>query len=241
MTRELQGVVIGLLGVAIFRLALGTAYLNYVKESMKPWLLLAGAAMILLAIAVIVDAIRRPDPLNHGLDHGVAGAHGHDHGHAPRTAWLLLLPIATIILVAPPALGSYAAGRDDGNSISEPRTVLPPLPAGDPVPVFLSDYVTRAIWEGGTSLEGRVVELEGFVLRQDAGDWLLARLQIACCAADAFASKVRPVGLPEETLTLPSDTWVRITGTWAPDDDPTIPVVLVDSISTIPAPVNPYD
>lgn len=241
MTRELQGVVLGLLGVAVFRLSLGTAYLNYVKESMKPWLLLASAAMILLAIAVIVDAIRRPDPLSHGPDHDGADPHGHDHGRAPRAAWLLLLPIATIILVAPPALGSYAADRNEGNSISEPRTALPPLEPGDPVPVFLSDYVTRAIWEGGSSLEGRVVQLEGFVLPQEEGDWLLARLQIACCAADAFASKVRPVGLPAEVLDLPADTWVSITGTWAPDDDPTIPVVVVDSISTIPAPVNPYD
>lgn len=239
MTRELQGVVVGLLGVAVFRLALGTAYLNYVKESMKPWLLLAGAAMILLAVAIIIDAIRRPDSLEHGLEAGVHG--GHDHGQAPRTAWLLLLPIVTIILVAPPALGSFAADRDDANSISEPRRELPPLDPTDPVPVFLSDYVTRAIWEGGASLEGRVVQLEGFVLPQDEGDWLLARLQIACCAADAFASKVRPLGLPEEVLSLPSDTWVQITGTWQPDDDPTIPVVVVDSITTIPAPVNPYD
>lgn len=237
MTREVQGVLVGLLGVAIVRLAWGTAYLNYVKESMRPWLLLAGGALIVLAIVVIIDAIRRPS----SVTENATGDHGHDHGHAPRTAWLLLLPIATIILVAPPALGSFAASRDDGNSVSEPRTALPPLPPGDPVPVFLSDYVTRAIWEGGTSLEGRVVELEGFVLPQPDGGWLLTRLQIACCAADAFASKVRPVDLPPEAQSLPADTWVRVTGTWVPDDDPTIPVVVVDAISPIPPPVNPYD
>jgi uncharacterized repeat protein (TIGR03943 family) len=239
MTREIQGVLVGLLGVAIVRLAWGTAYLNYVKESMRPWLLLAGGALIVLAVAIIVDAIRRPM-----MDGGNVAAdddHGHHHGRAPRTAWLILLPIVTIIIVAPPALGSFAAERDDGNAVSEPRTALPPLPAGDPVPVFLSDYVTRAVWEGGTSLEGRVVELEGFVLPQAEGGWLLTRLQIACCAADAFASKVRPVGLPPEAQALPADTWVRITGTWAPDDDPTIPIVVVDSITPIPPPVNPYD
>ena len=57
----------------------------------------------------------------------------HDHGgHGPRVAWLLLLPVLTIFLVAPPALGSYAA-LDDADSVPQPSASCRRFPPGDPV------------------------------------------------------------------------------------------------------------
>lgn len=236
MSRELQGIVLLLVGIVTLRISWGTTYLNYVKEEMRPWLLISGAILVILGVLAIVDALRgRGDEQD---DHD-----GHGHHHGPRSAWLLLLPVVTLFVVAPPALGAYAAARDTSNS-SPSSTVLPPLPPGDPVPVFLSDYVTRAVWEQGVSLEGRTVELTGFVLPTDEG-WQLARLQIACCAADAFASKVRPIDVPEEFADLPADTWVTLTGRWVPTEgEPTvdtIPLVTVDTLRVIPQPENPYD
>ena len=42
MTREVQSIILLLVGIATLRISWGTAYLNYVKEVMRPWLLLSG-------------------------------------------------------------------------------------------------------------------------------------------------------------------------------------------------------
>jgi uncharacterized repeat protein (TIGR03943 family) len=237
MSRELQGIVLVLVGIVTLRISWGTAYLNYVKEEMRPWLLLSGGVLVALGVLAIVDVLR-----GRGDEPDLHDDATHHHG-GPRAAWLLLLPVATLFLVAPPALGSYAAARDITNSVPAGST-LPPLPPGDPVEMYLSDFVTRAVWEEGVSLEGRTVELTGFVLPTDDG-WQLARLQIACCAADAFASKVQPIDVPDEARDLPSDTWVTVTGEWMPDEAApsvyTVPKLKVSSIEQVPAPENPYD
>lgn len=245
MSRDVQGVVLMLVGIIVLRISWGTTYLNYVKEGMRPWLLLSGAVLLVLGLLSLLDRLRghddEPDP--HDLPEDIDDGHGHHHHRGPRSAWLLVLPVLTIFVIAPPALGAYSAAKDVTNSVPT-DTMLPPLPAGDPVPMYLSDYVTRAVWEQGVSLEGRTVELTGFVLPTAEG-WQLARLQIACCAADAFASKVQPVDVPAEYAALPEDTWVTITGTYVPTEgEPTattIPEVRVESLTVIPAPENPYD
>lgn len=243
MSREIQGIVLVLVGIVILRISWGTTYLNYVKEEMRPWLLLSGGVLVVLGVLAIIDVLRGKgdEPDLHDVDHGL-GDDAHHHG-GPRAAWLLLLPVATLFLVAPPALGSYAAARDITNSVPAGST-LPPLPAGDPVEMYLSDYVTRAVWEEGVSLEGRTVKLTGFVLPTDDG-WQLSRLQIACCAADAFASKVQPIDLPEGARDLPADTWVTMTGEWMPGEGGpsvySIPLLKVTSIEQVPPPENPYD
>jgi uncharacterized repeat protein (TIGR03943 family) len=241
MTREVQAIVLLLVGIATLRISWGTTYLNYVKESMRPWLLVSGAVLVVLGGLLLVDALRGGrEPANNDSDED---EEGHDHG-GPRAAWLLLLPVLAIFLIAPPALGAYSAARDSTNSVkSDPS--LGPLPPGDPVPVYLSDYVTRAVWDEGRSLVGRNVSLMGFVLSQPDGSWLLARLQLACCAADAFASKVRPVNLTAQALSLPEGTWVTLTGRWIPSPDEStemsIPLIDVSSTRVIEPPVNPYD
>lgn len=241
MSRDVQGIVLMLVGIIVLRISWGTTYLNYVKEGMRPFLLASGAILLVLGLLALLDRLRHQDHDGDEVD-DVDDGHGHHHG-GPRSAWLLLLPVLTVFVIAPPALGAYSAAKDITNSVPT-DTMLPPLPPGDPVPMYLSDYVTRAVWEEGVSLEGRTVELTGFVLPTEDG-WQLARLQIACCAADAFASKVQPVEVPEEYAALPEGTWVTVTGRWVPSEgEPTaatVPEVRVDSITVIPAPENPYD
>lgn len=241
MRRDVQGVVLMLVGIIVLRISWGPTYLNYVKEGMRPWLLASGAVLLVLGLLSLIDVLRGrgDEPDAHDDD----GGHDHHAHHGPRSAWLLVLPVVTLFVVAPPALGAYSAARDVTNSVPT-STTLPPLPPGDPVSMYLSDYVTRAVWEEGVSLEGRTVELTGFVLPTDDG-WQLARLQIACCAADAFASKVQPLEVPDQFADLPADTWVTLTGEWVPAEgapsDTTIPPIAVRSIEVIPAPENPYD
>lgn len=166
MTREIQSIILLLVGIATLRISWGTAYLNFVKESMRPWLLLSGAILVLLGAWLLVDSLRgRPSHEGaEGEDRAADADGGESHEHAgPRAAWLLLLPVLTIFLVAPPALGAYSASRDTTNSIATDRSMAP-LPPWDPVPLYLSDYVTRAVWDEGRTLVGRSVALTGFVL-----------------------------------------------------------------------------
>ncbi|MFI6510299.1 hypothetical protein ACIBCT_22060 [Streptosporangium sp. NPDC050855] len=55
--------------------------------------------------------------------------------------------------------------------------------------------------------------MTGFVSpAKKKGQWYVTRMQIACCAADAFPLKVAVKGLDAP----PPDTWVAVTGTWIP-------------------------
>lgn len=166
---------------------------------------------------------------------------GHGHGRM-RSPWLLLLPVAAIFLVAPGPLGAYTASRE-GASVSQPRTgsEVTPLPPGDPVPLRLDEYAVRAVWDNGRTLEGRTVEMVGFATPAEDGSWLLTRLGLACCAADALATKVKPVGdIPD----VPANTWVSITGRYVPGGgtgtSDAVPWLQVDTMIRIPQPEDPY-
>lgn len=101
MNRDTQSVLLVLLGGAIPRISYGEVYLRYVKEGLQPFLLIAGALLVLLGVASLVGD-------NRGRRVPASQPH-----HGPRVGWLLLLLVLAIFLVAPPALGSYAAARDD--------------------------------------------------------------------------------------------------------------------------------
>jgi uncharacterized repeat protein (TIGR03943 family) len=156
-------------------------------------------------------------------------------------AWLLCLPVFAIFLVAPPALGSYAAERDAG-TVAKPSgsSDYPPLPAGDPVPVPMSEFAVRAVWDSGKTLRGRNVQLSGFVTPKPGGGWYLTRMMLSCCAADARAVKVEVRDVPAPR----ADTWVEVVGSWvdegkAPAED-VIPVMTTSSVRPIPVPKDPY-
>ena len=242
MSRELQGFVLVALGAVVLRLTAGAEYLNYVKDSMRPWLLAAGAVLVILGVWTVAEALwPRRRTASEPVPEDGPGDGGDDHHGVPRAAWLLFVPIVALFVFAPPALGAFSAQR----AAAVPAlldTSLPALPASDPVPLYLSDYVQRAVWDDGRTLAGRTVELTGFVLPQPDGGWLLARLQITCCAADAFASKVEPIGLPADANALPAEQWVTVTGRWVPGgEDGEVPLVEVVSVREIPQPENPYD
>ena len=247
MTREVQAVILVLVGSAIIRITIDDTFLNYVKEGMRPWLLLTGGALIAMGVLAIVDVFRgergNKDDDEHEHEHEHEQGDDHAH-HGPRSAWLLLLPVLAIFLIAPPALGSYAAARDLTNS-SPSAAVAPPLPPGDPVEVYVSDYVNRAVWDFGKTLAGRTVAITGFVVPNPEGGWWLTRMSLACCAADAFAGKIQVVDPPEGWEEPPADTWTVVTGEWVPgggtNSDTAIPLLAAEKIVQIEQPVNPYD
>ncbi|MEV7012164.1 TIGR03943 family protein [Streptosporangium sp. NPDC051022] len=179
----------------------------------------------------------------HG-SHGY-GDHGHDHSSGPRVAWLMCLPVFAIFLIAPPALGSFAAARSD---TPPPRDLaassFAPLAGDGPVDMPISEFVGRAWDDDNRSLTGRQVRLTGFAVpSKRKGQWYVTRMQIACCAADAFPLKVAVRGLQAP----PEDTWVEVTGTWIPHTFGRMPngVVYPELAGTdlvrIGAPAEPYE
>ncbi|WP_314224989.1 TIGR03943 family putative permease subunit [Streptomyces zaehneri] len=167
-----------------------------------------------------------------------------EHAHPePRVSWLLILPLLALILVAPPALGSYSATRT-GTALQEPLA-YPALPATDPLPLSVVDYAGRAVYDHGRTLTGREVRLTGFVALDHDGTPYLVRMALNCCAADAQPVKVGLTG--DIPPVLQPDTWLAVTGTYTPrtTHDPVnngpIPFISVTTATPTPTPRDPYD
>lgn len=246
MRRDVAAVLLILLGGAIMRITVTEAYINYVKPGMKPYLIASAAVLLVLGVLAFVDSIRDKREAPHAHEETGEGEHeilddGHGHGRM-RSAWLLILPVAAIFLVAPGPLGAYTASREGAN-VSAPKTgsEVTPLPPGDPVPLRLDEFAVRAVWDNGRTLEGRTVEVVGFATPDPEGGWILTRLGLACCAADALATKVKPIG---DVPDLPANTWVSVTGRYTPGGgtgtSDAIPWLQVDSIIRVPQPQDPY-
>jgi uncharacterized repeat protein (TIGR03943 family) len=230
--RETQHVLLVLLGGALLRIAADDTHLRYVRPAHR-WLLLgAGAVVVVLAVVALVRDRRG----------GAVAAESHDHGGGRHAPWLLLAPVLVIALVAPPALGADAVVRAGaGNAVIGAADAFPPLPDGAALTV--AEVVRRAAWDTSGSLDGREVELTGFVVRRGAAVEL-ARLTIACCAADARAHRVRLVGA-DELGDPPPDTWLRVRGRVqsgsATAATGRVPALTVTSAEVVTAPPDPYE
>ena len=191
MTGETQNAITVLVGVAALRLSLTDAYLRYVKDGLRPWLVVAG--VLLVAIGAV----------------GLLRKRAHDH--APAIAWLLVLPVFTIFLVAPAPLGAFAARRNDIR-LTAPKANFPALPAEvrGAVPLTMREYTLRSLYDESGSLKDRTFRLTGFVTPQ-GGNVLLTRFVLNCCAADGVPIKVRLVDFHDRAV---ADTWLEVEGTW---------------------------
>jgi uncharacterized repeat protein (TIGR03943 family) len=223
-----------LVGVITLRLSLSSLMLNYVKQGMRPWLVASGATLCFLGVIGFLRATRP----------GAVHDHEH-HDHPPsRAAWLLILPVLTILLVAPDPLGSFAAGRQ--TAVAAPSTAtfkdLPP-PRNGAIEITLQDFADRAAYDEAGSLKGKTVRLIGFVTAAGTSadaDFVLNRFVISCCAADARISQVEMSGAKAPRV----DSWVSVTGTWQPGKDVAdvgTAIMSVKSVTPITQPEVPYE
>jgi uncharacterized repeat protein (TIGR03943 family) len=226
------GTITVLVGAVVLRLTVTDTYQRYVRPEMGRWLVIAGIALIALGVITVVQAVRGARP---------AEAHGHDddHAHGVGVGWLLLAPIAALLLVAPPTLGSYGLERAENVNVSAGPAVFEPLQAeGRPREMTLQEFVQRAAEHAGMSFNGAPVQLTGFVAKGETGSFELARYQIACCAADATPVAVEVVGTSGTPPT--EDQWVTVTGTFERGGGE-LPRLAATSVAEIPAPNDPYE
>ncbi|MEV4176324.1 TIGR03943 family protein [Nonomuraea sp. NPDC049709] len=237
MSRHAQGAVLLILGATLLSIsAFSTTYVNYVKPGFRPLLMGAGAVLAVLGLlSVVADVLGRPAAHDHDHDHG--------HGHGPRVAWLLAAPVFALVLVAPPALGAFAARRTDGPPAPPRTAAYHALAESEVTELTLGEFIGRAYAPSGPSLTGRKVRLIGFAVpAEDGRGWYLARMQLRCCAADALALEVAVHGAPAPA----EDSWVAVTGTWIPwqhgvPDDYVVPAVTATSVTGIEQPAEPYE
>ncbi|MFF5518969.1 TIGR03943 family putative permease subunit [Streptomyces coeruleorubidus] len=229
MNRLAQTALLFLLGATLLHAGLTDLYLRYVKAGLRPLVLLAGVVLIATAAATLWYERRH--------------SAGRQHHHEPRISWLLALPVLALILVAPPALGSYSAAHT-GTALTKPFG-FPDLPAGEPLRLGVADYAGRAVYDDGRSLRDRELKITGFVTLDRAGAPYLVRMGLNCCAADAQPVKIALTGNVPPVLS--PDTWLEITGRYTPRrtkdpvNDGPIPYLDVTRARPVPAPADPYD
>jgi len=226
-----------LLGGAVVRVSVSGASLQYVRPGLRSLLIIAG--LLLIAIAVMT--------LWHEARAGGQPA-SHDGGHEPRVGWLLLLPVVGLLVVAPPALGSFSAVQSGSLLVaggSGAGSDYAPLPTGDPVTVGVLDYASRAVYDSGRTLAGRTVRVTGFIAPGADGQPMLGRIVVSCCAADGRPVKVALSG--DVPVGVPADTWVAVTGTYEPRtvrdaiNDAVVPFLAVTAWQQVPEPAQPYE
>ncbi|MDQ1037799.1 putative repeat protein (TIGR03943 family) [Streptomyces sp. V3I8] len=243
MNRQAQAAVLFLTGGAILHTGLTDLYLRYVKAGLRPLLLAAGVVLIATAVATVWYERRSVR----------AEAHAH---REPRVAWLLVLPLLALVMVAPPALGSYSAMRT-GTALQKQPWGFADLPASDTgkgtgtgkgteiVRLSLVDYAGRAAYDHGRSLGNRRIRTAGLVALGSDGTPYLVRMALSCCAADAQPVKIGLTGRTPPVLR--PDTWLEVTGTYTarqtrdPVNDGIIPFLDITEAKPVKAPRDPYD
>jgi len=226
------GTITMLVGAVVLRLTVTDTYRRYVQPGMGIWLLIAGVLVMAVGAFTLVQSLRNAD-----LEEG----HGHDHedSHKVGVGWLLLAPIAALLLVAPPTLGAYGVARAANVNVSAGKSTFTKLPKNaQPRGMTLLEYVQRAFDHRGESFNGARVELTGFISKPESNGFQLARYQIACCAADATPVVVDIVGTSGAPPS--KDGWVQVTGTFQPGGDE-IPRFAATTVAEIPAPEDPYE
>ncbi|MEV5703640.1 TIGR03943 family protein [Actinoallomurus sp. NPDC052274] len=240
MRKAAQNVVLLAVGGTLLWITLaGREYLNYVRPGFRIPLIATGAVLCALGGLGIAITWRRTAPATSDRQ-----GDEHDHDHGPRATWLLFLPPLVIAMIAPTALGSFTAERAvDQAPRPQAGPALAALSADGPTRISLTEFTARAFQAkaGHDTLTGRQVILTGFARPAGRNQWMLIRLRMTCCAADAVPMRV----IIKNTPAPPTGTWIRVTGTWSPlwasIDDIAFPQLTATGLERIARPADPYE
>lgn len=242
MSRNTENVVLFLLGMCTAAIVVTGTFTRYVKPTLMPWLAMTAVLLVVLALSAAIRDVRARSGHGDDADHREGDV---EHTHRSAVVWLLVLPVALLGFVVPPALGARAA---EPAVTDLPRMVLlrhfPPLP-GDRAPELpLPEVVVRVNRDSALTLEGRLITVTGFTIKE--GDEVdLGRVVIICCAADGQLARLHLRGPAAATAaTYPEETWLRVEGTVVPKPSDmaglSTPTLTVSAVTPIEAPQNPY-
>lgn len=236
MSRETQNALLMLVGVSIGLVAFTGSYTRYVKPSMLPWLLVAAVLLIALAVVAIVGDIRRGSG---------DGPPGDGHAHRSGVAWLLVVPVVLLAFVVPPAV-TPRPGDPAMAAVSTDvaRRPFPPLPQERAPALSLPELLMRLAQDSAGTLDGRLITVTGFTMKED-GRTDLARVVIICCAADAQLARIRLSGpAARQASEYPQNSWLAVEGkvpaAQGNSMGETIPILDVYRVRRIDPPARPY-
>jgi len=200
-SHHLQAAGLALWGLVLLRASSDGRLDLLLREVFHPLVSLAGLALLIWAVALVLPQRHRQAPAAPGA--------------ATPQQWRLSAATALIalLLIALPPNPSFAdlAQRRPGDDSSEAELafVLPPAQRS------LTDWVRLLRTQSDPRLYvGDPVRISGFVLPRADGPPLLGRLLVRCCLADAT-----PIGLPvrwPSDQPLPrADQWLQINGEMA--------------------------
>lgn len=219
------------LGTVVVQLVRTDTHLRYVKDWLGLPLVVSGVLLALLGAAGVF-ASRSSAP---------------DRSSPSAVGWLLVVPIGLILLVDPPALGSYGLqGRATVVAApQQPLGTLPP-PRDGAVELTLRDYARRVAFEPAGLADARL-RLIGFAVPATPAEtarhgrgFYLTRIALNCCAADGQAVRV----FVQAATTARPDTWWQVEGrAELPSGAPASradAVLRADQLTAMEQPTNPY-
>jgi uncharacterized repeat protein (TIGR03943 family) len=195
-------------GLLALWMGLTDAMLKYLKPSMRPWLVVAGAVLVAVGTYGLARTLRREAA---GKDEEPCDSHTRRH----RVGWLLAVPVAVMLALGSQSLGAFAAGRASNRALPAYSFDIAAYAdaQGDDVPTLqLVDVKLGAGQRGNREyLERHLVRLEGFVTHDDSlapGGFMLTRFLVGCCAADATPLSIAMTGADHVP---PEEQWVAVT------------------------------
>lgn len=266
-SERLQGLVKAalLLAMGMFlygRIANGTLY-YYINEKFAGFTLFGVIGLLIVGFAYQFgkkpgDSHAQHEHENCEEDHDHSHhhhAHHHHHGHGHEGHSHALSWSGMAIVALPVILGLAVPPRPLGASALENREVVlsvegSALPASVQAAAKAAGERNMLDWwrafqgtDDYASFTNQEVRVIGFVYkdpRYGEGHFLSTRFVVSCCVADAAV-----VGLVvrwPDSAELADDTWVEVSGKFAPSDleNWKPPLLIAESVTPVDAPAQPY-
>ncbi len=239
MSERDTAVLVGVLGVFVAWMGGSSELFRFTRPGMRPYVLLAAAALILTSVISLVLQWRGRSGAA-AADHAGDDAHDdetHDHGEGrPRIVALIALPVVVGLLLTPGALGSWAAGRDRGLAVSASfhfdaaKFLRQHAHDHTPPRMRIADFSSAAAdAHDRTLLSGTSVRLVGFVAHYH-GAATVNRFFIACCVADAGLVSAQLEG---DDAGLPNDSWIDVVVRLDPVHSPSASAVASGAVASV--------
>ncbi len=241
--RILQGLILLGLGWLLFQKFLTGKLYYYINERFFTLVTLGAIGFLILGFVVLI--YRKDHPHHHDHEHG--HQHHHDEGGSRWALVIIAIPLLLGFLIPSKPLDANviqsrgiandalftSSSRSEGLELSAPadqRNIL--------------DWVRAFNYsEDPNEFAGQTADVIGFVYhdpRLPDHQFLVGRLTVTCCVADAFAIGM-VVDWPQ-AAEMADNAWVHVRGEvqTVQVEGRTLPLIIADSIKDTDSPAQPY-